>query len=275
MAIIPYTGGDQRGFVGMHADAQEWNARTMTAELGGAIGVGQPVSRIGGSDNLAGAWDGSSVLGVARWAVNADTALGFEQGQSFAVQNMGTMWVAAGGACSAGSQAHYSVSMDRWSNGADGYAAVSGVEFDTNASDGELVRIRIEIPAGSVGGAPQIEWNWQQFEITNGLEDQWVGYSIGINGVPQPAFGIIDGQPTDVTDLLALYDDTNSGMVIAVFDGDYYSDLTGVQLSIGGFVMTATETQYVAGQTVVRFSDMPGDWGEGDVYQVQFGCGLE
>lgn len=139
------------------------------------------------------------------------------------------------------------------------------------------IGVYLGLPMRGGGGSaptPPIEWNWQQFDLTCGDEGQWVGYSNGVNGVPQPSFGAISLQPTAVTELLALYDDTNSSMVIAVFNGDYAVELAGLQVSIGGFVMTSTETQFVGGQTVVRFPDMPGDWQGGDVYQILLGWEL-
>lgn len=122
---------------------------------------------------------------------------------------------------------------------------------------------------------PVIDWNWQEFDMTNGTDGvQWVGYSSGTDNTPNPPFGSITNQPSSVTPLLALYDDTASGVVLAVFDGDYSSSLVGLDVSIGGYVLESYEVELVSGNTWVRFSDMPGDWVSGETYEVLFGFNL-
>lgn len=149
MAIVPYTGGDTRGLVGMHADAQEWNARTLLADNVAAapIGPGQPVARFAGNDRVGRAWTTGAAVGIARWTISVDTTTGFAEGAPIAVQNQGTMWVAAGGTVAAGAAAYYNPTTDRWGTSGAGFTAVPGVEYDTNAVAGQLVRIRIAIPA--------------------------------------------------------------------------------------------------------------------------------
>lgn len=149
MAIVPYTGTDTRGIVGMHADSQEWNARTRLADNVAAapIGPGQPVARFAGNDQVARAWTTGPTLGVTSWKIQLDTATGFNEGAAIAIQNQGTMWVAAGSAATAGVNAGYNPVTDRWGNVAGAFVAVPGVEFDTTGVAGGLVRIRIAIPA--------------------------------------------------------------------------------------------------------------------------------
>lgn len=149
MAIVPYAGTDTRGLVGMHADAQEWNARTLLADNVAAapIGPGQPVARFAGNDKVGRAWATGAAVGVARWTVSVDTTTGFKEGDPIAVQDQGTMWVAAGAACTAGGAAYYNPTTDRWGNTGAAFVAVPGVMFDTNATAGRLVRLRIAIPA--------------------------------------------------------------------------------------------------------------------------------
>lgn len=118
------------------------------------------------------------------------------------------------------------------------------------------------------------DFDWSAIDVTAGSEGQWVGYSDGGNTRPQPAFGSISGQPSPITDLLALYDDTASGVVLAVFSGDYATEMGGLQMSIGGFALSSFETELISGNTWVRFSGQPGDWSDGDVYQIEFGFGL-
>lgn len=122
-------------------------------------------------------------------------------------------------------------------------------------------------------GAP-VDFEWSEIDLTAGSEGQWVGFSDGGNTRPQPAFGSISAQPSPITNLLALYDDTASGVVLAVFSGDYATEMDGLQMSIGGFVLNSFETQLISGNTWVRFNGQPGDWTAGDVYQIEFGFGL-
>lgn len=117
---------------------------------------------------------------------------------------------------------------------------------------------------------PSFDWQWREVDLTNGGEGQWVGYSLGGDTLPNPAFGSISQEPTPVTSLIALYDDTNSAVVLAVFSGEWSSQLTGLRVSIGGFVLESFEVEVISGNTWVRFADMPGDWEGGAVYQILF-----
>lgn len=152
MAIVPYAGTDTRGIVGMHADSQEWNALTKLADnvATAPIGAGQPVARFAGNDRVCRQWATGAALGVTRWKIDLDTAAGFAEGDHVSIQNQGTMWVAAGATATAGGAAYYNPTTDRWGNTGTGFVNVPGVEFDTNASAGQLVRIRIAIPATAV-----------------------------------------------------------------------------------------------------------------------------
>lgn len=117
---------------------------------------------------------------------------------------------------------------------------------------------------------PPIDFDWQSFSLTAGEEGQWLGYSTGGATLPQPAFGSIDRQPTSLTTLLALYDDTASNVFLAVFEGDFAQALQGIGLSIGGFIMYAFEIEVIAGNTWLRFNG-PGDLTPGADYEMLFG----
>lgn len=150
MAIVAYAGTDTRGLVGGHADSQEWNARTRLADnvSVATIGPGQPVIRLAGNDVVCrGGWASGATLGLVRAAIDLDTTTGAVEGQHLAIQTMGTMWVAAGAAATAGVNAGYNPATDRWANVAGSYVSVPGVEFDTTGVSGGLVRVRIAIPA--------------------------------------------------------------------------------------------------------------------------------
>lgn len=151
MAIVPYAGTDTRGLVGMHANAEEWNAITRLADnvVSAPIGVGQPVARYAGNDKVCRAWTSGPVFGITRWKIDADTTTGFKEGDHVSIMTMGVMWVAAGGTCTAGDQAGYDPATDRWSDVSGDFVAVTGAEFDTNAANGQLVALRINRPATS------------------------------------------------------------------------------------------------------------------------------
>ena len=152
MAIVPYTGADTRGLVGMHADSQEWNAHTKLADNVAAapIGPGQPVARLAGNDRVCRAWTTGATLGITRLMIDTDTTTGYPEGREVAIMTEGTMWVAAGAAATAGNPAGYNPTTDRWANVAGSYVAVPGCEFDTNATANTLVRLRIQRPAAAV-----------------------------------------------------------------------------------------------------------------------------
>lgn len=150
MAIVQFTDPNGFGLVGGHANMEEWNAITRTASATG-IAPGQPVQRVTGDNFKAAAWDGTSApLGVVRWTIDADTTSGYPVGKSISIMTMGVMWVAAGGAATAGAQAGYDAATDRWADVAGDFDAVPGVEFDTTATSGNLVKIRINRPAPAV-----------------------------------------------------------------------------------------------------------------------------
>lgn len=151
MAIVPYTGVDTRGFVGMHANSEEWNAITKLADNVAAapIGPGQPVARFAGNDKVCRAWTTGATLGITRRGIDTDTTAGYPEGREVAIMTQGTMWVAAGATATAGNAAGYDVAGDRWGNVSVTYIAVPGVEFDTNATANTLVRLRIQRPAAT------------------------------------------------------------------------------------------------------------------------------
>lgn len=125
------------------------------------------------------------------------------------------------------------------------------------------------------GLEPPIDFDFQEFSMTAGTDGvQWVGYSTGLDNTPNPPFGSIQSQPTDVTTLLAFYDDTASGVFLAVFDGEYASELQGLQLSVGGYVVDSFDINEDAGNTWVRFNGIPGDLVAGGQYEVTFGFDL-
>lgn len=194
-----------------------------------------------------------------------------------------------------GGQAHHGIAMTviRTSTGTSQELALSDGQMTTAAgslqfgtateyvggspipgADTEFYRTGNGMQEVYTPSAAPVDFDWSEIDMTAGSEGQWVGYSDGGDTRPQPAFGSISAQPSPATSLLALYDDTASGIVLAVFSGDYATEMDGIQMAIGGFVLNSFETELISGNTWVRFSGQPGDWSDGDVYQIEFGFDL-
>lgn len=119
--------------------------------------------------------------------------------------------------------------------------------------------------------AVTVAFDWAAFQFTAGTDGaQWIGYSDGGADRPQPAFGTLAGQPTTVTNLLAIYDDTASGNYIAVFAGDYLSLMSSLPMTIGSTTYTPFDASVVNGNTWIRYTG-DGDWIDTETYSVSFG----
>jgi hypothetical protein len=125
-------------------------------------------------------------------------------------------------------------------------------------------------------GAPFVvdglqDFGWGPIDLTAGTDGvQWIGYSSGGATLPQPGFGSLSGQPSTVTNLLALYDDTNSNVYLAVFSGDWLAYLSDLPLSIGGTPFTPFNANVISGNTWIRYEGV-GDFIDGALYQIEFG----
>lgn len=121
------------------------------------------------------------------------------------------------------------------------------------------------------GLVPPVDFDWQPFDLTAGTDGvQWVGFSNGDATLPQPAFGSISAEPSALTSLLGLYDDTNSNVYLAVFSGEWLAELSALPMSIGGTSFTPFDASVISGNTWVRYTGV-GDWQDGALYQVEFG----
>ena len=153
MAIVPFTDPQAFGVVGGHANMEEWSAvtRIATNTDEAPFGFGQPVQRVTAVDQACEAWDGlSAPIGITRFTYLDDIEAGFAEHAHVPVMTMGVMYVAAGAAATAGAQAGYDPATDRWADVAGDFVAVPGVEFDTTATAGNIVKIRIQRPAPAV-----------------------------------------------------------------------------------------------------------------------------
>lgn len=100
----------------------------------------------------------------------------------------------------------------------------------------------------------------------------WVGFSAGIVPVPpySTAIGIIDAEPTAVTELAALFQDS-SGDIVAAFMGDWRNCLAEVGLTFDGQALTPSGYSLQNGCTFLRFSGYTGSVAVGNQYDVLFG----
>lgn len=119
------------------------------------------------------------------------------------------------------------------------------------------------------------DWQWQESSVTVGDSGEWIGYSNGDIAYPpfNPPVGLLGSHPTEVTDLVALFQDVGSGDVVAVFNGEYAGELQDVGLAIGGFALTPNGYSELAGNTWLRFIGLPGEFGDGETYQIEFSGG--
>lgn len=160
--------------------------------------------------------------------------------------------------------------------------ASRGLGFPVNPVDAGAPLM--EIASNDIGapitltrnGAPFIvpglpEFNWQPLSMTAGTDGvQWIGFSNGDATLPQPAFGSISGEPSALTTLLGLYDDTNSGVYLAVFSGDWLKYMHELPLTIGGITIRPFDGEVISGNTWLRYNGL-GDLADGQNYEILFG----
>lgn len=145
----------QPGAVGRRANMEEWNTITRIAEEGG-IGFAHPVQRGSGDDHAAPFTDGN-FLGIVEADQSAvdgpvGSPLEYAEGANIPVCEVGVLWARADGDCTAGGLVYWT---------GDGYAdagdtLIPGAEFDSTATDGSLVKVRLRrtpaIPTPAGGG---------------------------------------------------------------------------------------------------------------------------
>lgn len=157
--------------------------------------------------------------------------------------------------------------------------ATNGFGFPVNPVESNAPSMKVATNGRGVpiviseNGSPFIvnAFDWVQFQFTAGTDGvQWIGYSDGGQDRPQPAFGTLAGQPTTVTNLLAIYDDTASGNYIVVFAGDYLSLMSSLPMTIGSTTYTPFDANIINGNTWIRYTG-DGDWVDAADYTVTFG----
>lgn len=151
----------------------------------------------------------------------------------------------------------------------------------TDADFGHGIRFRVVATndAGSISSTSNLtatvaapNFNWQPFNMLADTSGDWVGFSAGIVPVPpySTAIGIIDAEPTAVTELAALFQDA-SGDIVAAFMGDWRNCLAEVGLSFDGQALTPSGYSLQNGCTFLRFSGYTGTVAVGNQYAVLFG----
>lgn len=141
-----------------------------------------------------------------------------------------------------------------------------------NADPAKMVAAGMNyVQAKEVAGAINGSISWFAITLTAGAGGgQWVGFSDGGANRPQPAFGSISGQPTTISNLLAVYDDTASGNYIAVFSGDHLAAFRNLPMQVGSTTYTPFNASVVGGNTWIRYTGS-GDWVDAQTYTITFG----
>lgn len=139
------------GAVGRRQNMEEWNTFTGLAEdvESNPIGFAQPVKQGTAGEQVA-LYDGS---GVFRGLTEADTTVPggtFPEGYNVPVMESGVIWAMAGGTCTIRGPVYWDDADGTYSD-TDTDTLIPGAEFDSAASDGELVKIRLRraVPAPS------------------------------------------------------------------------------------------------------------------------------
>lgn len=146
-----FPGTIRRALLGMIANQELWNAISGTAK-GATLAFGVPVAQ-GASEEEVTIYDAGSdrFLGISI----RENILARREGQtvdvyqiddSVAILTQGTIWVMAGASVTAGQAARFNTGTGKWV--ATGGTPVPGCEFDIAAGPDELVRLRVQRPAG-------------------------------------------------------------------------------------------------------------------------------
>ncbi len=147
-----------KGYPGMMANMEEWNAFTAFAEdvTANPIGFGQPVMKGTGADQVKKLAAGGVFAGITRANIDAGataTADGgrYGEGKSLGVADMGVIFVTAGAAITKGQKVYWVPSSGRYYGAsATGRILLPNTEFDDNAAAaGDVVAVRLRITPGN------------------------------------------------------------------------------------------------------------------------------
>lgn len=144
-----------KGFPGMMANMEEWNAFTAFAE-GDDIGFGQPVMKGTGDDQVKKLATANRFIGIARANIDSGAAAGtdgglYAAGRTLGVIDEGVIFVTAGAAVTKGQLVYWLPSSGRYFGASDtGRIPLTGCEFDDSAAAaGDVVAVRVRITPGA------------------------------------------------------------------------------------------------------------------------------
>ena len=142
------------GVVGAWANMEEDNARTAFAESQFASAI--PLMKGTGEEGALPLTTGNRFIGIALrtndmlGTPTADGEPTFRIGDLFGVADMGTVFVLAGASVTRGANAFYDPATRKFHGAtATGRLPLPTVEFDTNATEGQPVGLRIRVLPGA------------------------------------------------------------------------------------------------------------------------------
>lgn len=147
-----------KGYPGMLANMEEWNAFTAFAEdvTANPLGFGQPVMKGTGDDQVKKLATGNRFLGITRSHIDSGKVAAADNGQYaegriLAVVDMGVIFVTAGAAVTKGQLVYWLPSSGRYFGAsATGRIPLTGCEFDDSAAAaGDVVAVRVRITPGA------------------------------------------------------------------------------------------------------------------------------
>lgn len=144
-----------KGYPGMMANMEEWNAFTAFAE-GSTIGFGQPVMKGTGDDQVALLEADNRFIGITRANIDSGAPAGtdggvYAAGRTLGVIDEGVIFVTAGAAVTKGQPVYWLPSSGRYFGAsATGRILLTGCEFDDSAAAaGDVVAVRVRITPGA------------------------------------------------------------------------------------------------------------------------------
>lgn len=144
-----------KGYPGMMANMEEWNAFTAFAE-GATVGFGQPVMKGTGDDQVALLESGGRFVGITRSNIDSGAPATADGGlyaadRTMGVVDMGVIFVTAGAAITKGQLVYWDPTSGRYFGAsATGRILLTGCEFDDSATAaGEVVAVRVRITPGA------------------------------------------------------------------------------------------------------------------------------
>lgn len=147
-----------KGYPGMMANMEEWNAFTAFAEdvTANPIGFGQPVMKGTGDQQVKKLATANRFIGITRANIDsgakATTEGGtYAEGHILGVIDEGVIFVTAGAAVTKGQLVYWLPSSGRYFGAsATGRILLTGCEFDDSATAaGEVVAVRVRITPGA------------------------------------------------------------------------------------------------------------------------------